>query len=499
MQETDTPSSATRWRKLIGLFVGPAVFLLLLLQSPPEAMPATAWGVTAVALWMAIWWISEAIPIPATALLPIVCFPILGVAEVSAVTRNYAHHLVFLFLGGFWIAIAMERWNLHRRIALVILRLVGTRADRIVLGFMLATAFLSMWISNTATAMLMLPIAMAVITKAKVEKHSRFATSLMLGIAYAASIGGVATLIGTPPNAILAGVMETMFGERITFGKWFLFGLPLAATMFLWCWFYLTRIALPSEFLELEAGESIIRTELQALGATSREERWVLAVFTTVALLWLFKGLIPVPAIQSLQDSTIAISGALLLFMIPVDLKQGLFLLDWKSAVRVPWEIILLFGGGFALAHGFEQSGLTSWIGNRLVFLSGAHWLLILLTIAAITIFLTEVTSNTASASMLLPIIASLSVGVGVHPFGPMVAAALAASFAFMLPVATPPNAIVYASGRVSIPQMARTGFWLNLSGILLILIFVGLILPWLWDFSPASIPAELLKTDPHA
>ena len=499
MQERDRPAEATQWRKVVGLFAGPAVCFLLLIQSPPEAMPIAAWRVAAVTLWMAIWWISEAIPISATALLPIACFPILQVAEVSEVTRNYAHHLVYLFLGGFWIAIAMQRWNLHRRIALHILRLVGARTDRIVLGFMLATAFLSMWISNTATTMLMLPIAMAVISKAKLETHSRFASSLMLGIAYSASIGGVATLIGTPPNAILAGVVETLFGEKITFGKWFMFGLPLAATMFFWCWVYLTRIALPSEIREIEAGDSIIRTEIDTLGVISREELSVLGVFSSVALLWLFKGLIPVPIIQSLQDSTIAISGALLLFMIPVNLKQGLFLLDWKSALQAPWEVILLFGGGFALAHGFEQSGLTSWIGNHLAVLSGTHWLLILLGIAGVTIFLTEVTSNTATASMLLPIFASLSVGAGIHPFGPMVAAALAASFAFMLPVATPPNAIVYASGQISIPQMARAGLWLNLAGILLIMIFVGFILPLLWDFSPTSIPIEFRIIAPHS
>jgi sodium-dependent dicarboxylate transporter 2/3/5 len=482
-------NKATRWRSILGLFAGPTLCCLLLIQSPPEAMPVSAWRVAAVTLWMATWWISEAIPIAVTALLPILCFPILGVAEVSEVTPNYAHHLIYLFLGGFWIAIAMQRWQLHRRIALHILQLVGTRADRIVLGFMLATAFLSMWISNTATTMLMLPIAMAVIGKTGLESHSRFAGSLMLGIAYAASIGGVATLIGTPPNAILAGVVETLFGERIGFGKWFLFGLPLAGTMFLWCWFYLTRIALPSEFREIESSDRIIQQELQTLGRMSPQEGRVLGVFGLVALLWLFKSLIPVPLIQSLQDSTIAIGGALLLFAIPVDLKRGQFLLDWQSALRVPWEVILLFGGGFALAYGFEQSGLTAWVGARLGALSGTHWLLILLSVAAVTIFLTEVTSNTATASMLLPIIASLSTGAGVHPFGPMVGAALAASFAFMLPVATPPNAIVYASGQVSIPQMVRAGFWLNLTGILLILLFVGLVLPWLWDFSPTSIP----------
>jgi sodium-dependent dicarboxylate transporter 2/3/5 len=484
-------SASQRQREIIGLIAGPLLFVLLMLLEPPQGMSDEAWRVTAITLWMATWWISEAIPIPVTALLPIVGFPLLGVAQIQAVAHNYAHHLIFLFLGGFWIAIAMEKWNLHRRIALYILRLVGSRPDRVVLGFMLATAFLSMWISNTATTMLMLPIAMAVIGKATLDPQSRFATSLMLGIAYAASIGGVATLIGTPPNAVLAGVLDTLFGVKISFVQWFLFGFPLAAVMFLGCWLYLTRIALPSEFPRIEAGTSIIQAELQTLGPLCPAERWILGVFGGVASLWLFKGMLPFAPIQTLPDSVIAMAGALLLFVIPVDLRQGVFLLDWKSALRVPWEVIILFGGGFALAHGFEQSGLTVWIGSQLAFLSSVHWVLTILGIASITIFLTEVTSNTATASMLLPIIASICIGVGIHPFGPMVAAALAASFAFMLPVATPPNAIVYASGRVTIPQMARIGFWLNLGGILLILTFVSLLLPWLWGFTPDVLPAE--------
>jgi sodium-dependent dicarboxylate transporter 2/3/5 len=291
---------------------------------------------------------------------------------------------------------------------------------------------------------------------------------------------------------VLAGVMETLFGVKIGFGQWFLFGFPLALVMFTATWLYLTRLALPSEFRRIETGDAIIRADLQALGPMSVAERWVFGIFIGVAALWLFKDLIPIAPIRALKDSVVAMLGALLLFVIPLDLRGGVFLLDWKSALRVPWEVIILFGGGFALAHGFEESGLTLWIGNRMAFLSSLHWVLIILGITAVTIFLTEVTSNTATASMLLPIIAGICLGLGIHPFGPMVGAALAASFAFMLPVATPPNAIVYASGRISIPQMARIGLWLNLGGMLLILAFVSLLLPRLWGFTPDSLPADL-------
>jgi len=329
--------------------------------------------------------------------------------------------------------------------------------------------------------MMMLPIALAVIGRLG-DRGCGFSRSLLLGIAYGASIGGVATLIGTPPNAVLAGVAETMLGISIPFWKWMLLGLPLSLAMFVICWWYLTRLctSLNKEHLGEESTD-LLREELHALGRLRPQEKRVLLVFTSVAFLWVFKGLIPLEWIRTLEDSTIAIAGALALFVIPAGDNSSNRLLDWESAVSVPWEVLILFGGGFALAQGFQVSGLTEWIGNRLDFLTGTHWLLFVIVIALVTIFLTEVTSNTATASMLLPIVAGLAGGSGEAAFYPMVATALAASFAFMLPVATPPNAIIFASRQITIPEMVRAGIWMNLAGVVMITLASFFLLPLVW------------------
>lgn len=490
-------------RQRIGLLLGPALFVVLLMLPAPPGMSQAALAVAAVAALMAVWWVTEAIPIPATAILPIVCFPVLGVMDSAETTRNYANHLIYLFLGGFWIAAAMQKWGLHKRIALHIVRRVGTRLDQIVLGFMIATALLSMWISNTATAMMMLPIAMAIIRQAAPSPASRggepsgpyaaFATGLMLGIAYAASLGGIATIIGTPPNAVLVGVVETLYGQRLSFAAWMMFAVPLSVTMLLLTWLYLVRFAFPIKGQRLAGGSSVFDEALARLGSATRQERWVLGVFVLVAGLWMFRGLVDIPVLSKVHDSTIAMAGAVALFVIPSNLRQGEFLLDWQTAVRIPWDVILLFGGGFALAKGFEVSGLALWIGQQLSFLGGAGWVVIVVAVGALAIYLTELTSNTATASMLLPVVASLAAGAGIHPYGPMVAAAVGASFAFMLPVATPPNAIVYASGAVSIPQMARAGLWLNLIGLLLLTLAVGWLLPWVWGVNLGALPPDFV------
>lgn len=452
-----------------------------LLAVPESVMPTAANRAAAVAVLMAVLWISEAIPIPATALLPIVLFPLLDVMPITAVTANYAHHLVFLFLGGFWIAAAVERCNLHRRIALQVLRAVGARPDRIVFGFMAATAFLSMWLSNTATTMMMLPIGMAVIARLGTDTQSHFGRSLMLAIAYAASIGGVATLIGTPPNAVMAGIVEKTLGLTIGFGQWMLFGLPLSVVMLLICWWYLTRIAARLGADHGPDGRLHLDDELAALGTMTPAEKRVSLVFGSVAFLWVFKGLIPFAAISGLSDATIAMAGAIALFVIPCAADERGPLLDWASAARIPWDVLILFGGGFALAHGFQESGLTAWIGLRLDFLQSVHWVWLLLGVALVTLFLTEVTSNTATAGMLLPIVAGLAAAAGHDALLPMVGTALAASFAFMLPVATPPNAIVFASRQISIAEMAQAGIWMNLIGLAMIMLFVSLVLPAIW------------------
>lgn len=479
-------------RPLIGLLFGPLLFLLILLMPLPTGMSPEAARVAAVATLMAVWWLTEAIPVPATALLPIVLFPLLGILDGGVVTRAYGHHLIYLFLGGFLIAVTMEKWNLHHRIALHTIQLVGVTPQRIVLGFMLATAFLSMWISNTAATMMMVTIALAVLHDIGHEVEHRpgdfrFGTALMLGIGYAATMGGVATLIGTPPNAIFAGVVEKSYGYSVSFLDWLKFALPLSVVMLLLTWLYLTRILFRSEIAHLPGGREFFRQQLAGLGPMSREEKAVAIVFATVAALWIMRGLYQPPALAMVKDSTIAIAGAVVLFMIPVNLKRREFLLDWRTAVTIPWDIIILFGGGFALAQGFNESGLTNWLAGRLEVLQGVDILLIIGAVVLLVIFLTEITSNTATASLLLPVMGALAAATEVHPFGMMVAAVLAASFAFMLPVATPPNAIVYGSRYVTIMQMARAGIWLNLLGAVVITVCVYALLPRVWGISLAG------------
>ena len=452
----------------------------------PEGMTDEAQKVAAITCLMATWWITEAIPIPATALLPIALFPLLGVLETSKVTAAYGNHLIFLFMGGFLIAVTMEKWNLHKRIALHTIRMVGVTPNRIILGFMLATAFLSMWISNTATAMMMVTIGLAILKQVRDQLPSEreqvayksFALALMLCIAYSASIGGVATLIGTPPNAILAGVIEKNHGIHISFGQWMAFGLPLSITMLAIAWFYITRFILGNELRELPGGRTEILKQIELLGPIQKEEKRILLVFSLVALAWIARGFIKVDALSMVTDSSIAIMGALALFIIPSNLHKREFLLDWHTAVKIPWDIIILFGGGFALASGFQSCGLTEWIANQVNILQDSNTLILVAFIALIVIFLTEVTSNTATAALLLPVMGALAISINIHPLVTMVTTAIAASFAFMLPVATPPNAIVFSSHAVTIPQMAKAGLVLNLIGIIVITCFVMIVLP---------------------
>lgn len=478
-------------RQTLGLLLGPVLFVIMLLVPAPEGMPPTGMAVAAVTVLMAVWWISEAVPIPATALLPIALFPLLGVMPASKATAPYANHLIFLFMGGFLIAVTMERWQLHKRIALHTIRLIGTTPQRIILGFMAATAFLSMWISNTATAMMMVTIGIAVLgqTRALMSAPERppaqsqqdFGTALMLGIAYASSIGGIATLIGTPPNAILAGVVEKNYGIHIGFAQWMSFALPLSLLMLAFTWFYLTRLGFKLAQYELPGARHVIEQQLQQLGPMTKQERRVLIVFVSVAAAWIQQGFIKIEALAMISDSTIAIVGGLLLFVIPSDFKNREFLLDWPTAVKIPWDIMILFGGGFALANAFEVSNLTQWLAGELNVLQGVNTVVMVIAVVTLVIFLTEVTSNTATASLLLPIMGALAEAMHTSPLGLMIGVTIAASCAFMLPVATPPNAIIFGSRQVTIPQMARTGVWLNLAGILVITFFVIVVMPEVW------------------
>jgi len=493
--------------KKIGYFLGPLVFLLILSLPLPAGMKPEALKVAAVTVLMAIWWITEAIPIPATSLLPIALFPALGIMKSAAATAPYANHLIFLFMGGFFLAVTMEHWNLHRRVALHTINFVGGTPGRIVLGFMLATAFLSMWVSNTATTMMMVPIGLAVITQATglesedlkacpsaTSAEYNFGKCLMLGIAYAASIGGVATIIGTPPNTVMVGMVDKMYGQTITFGQWMAVGVPLSAIMLIFTWLLLTKVLFPMQEGSISGGRAVIRAELKKLGSMGYEEKVIVGVGFVVATCWIARGFVNdiIPGIKLVHDATIGIAGALLLFAIPAKNEKG-FILTWKTAVRIPWDVILLFGGGLALANGFKTSDLAGWIAQQLTVMQGSSMILFIAVVVLLTIFLTEITSNTATATLLVPIMGSAAVAMDCHPFGPIVAACVAASFAFMLPVATPPNAVIFGSGCVTIPQMCKAGFWMNLFGAALITLFVVLMVPLFWGVDLSVLPAWAL------
>ena len=484
-------------QKSIVLFLGPLLFAFSLWVGPFPGLPSQGHAVLSATVWIALWWIFEVVPISVTALLPIVLFPLAGGLDLTTTTAAYGHKYIFLYMGGFMIAIALEKWNLHKRIALTIIDAVGTQIDRIVLGFMLATAFLSMWISNTATAVLMLPIGMAIVKQlqdnpeTKANETSVFGKMLMLAIAYSASIGGVATLIGTPPNLVLAGVINEVYGVEITFLQWFVFGLPISVTLLFIGWFFLTRFAFSLPLDEFPGGKAEVKRFKEALGPMRYEEKVVALIFGLTAFCWISRSYLLQPIFPALDDTIIAIGFGVLLFLIP-DQRMESTVLKWEEAVRMPWGIILLFGGGMALAKAFDISGLALWIGTQMNAIQGLPLFLIVFVIIAAVNFLTEITSNLATTAMLLPILAPIALQLDVHPYVLMVGAACAASCAFMLPVATPPNAVVFGSGYLQIKDMVRAGIVMNLVSIALLVAMVYLILPWLWDFDSHSFPTVL-------
>ncbi|MBF8149272.1 SLC13/DASS family transporter [Winogradskyella sp. F6397] len=474
-------------KQKIGIVLGPLLFILIKLYVHPEGLNDSANAILASTAWIAVWWITEAIPIPVTALLPIVIFPLSGGISIAETTAAYGHKYIFLFLGGFILAIAIEKWNLHKRIALNIIKVVGTNVSRIILGFMVATALLSMWISNTATAVMILPVGIAIVLQlqdnpaTKKNENLIFGKALMLAIAYSASIGGIATLIGTPPNLILAGVVESTYNTEITFAQWFMFGFPISIVLLVICWIYLTRFAFKFEQKEFPGGIKEIDNQLKALGKISYEEKAVLIIFLIAAIAWISRSFVLTKWVPAIDDTIIAIIASLILFLIP-NRNNNQALLTWSDAVKLPWGILLLFGGGMALASGFETTGLAAWLGNQLTSLIGISIIVLLFVLIAAVNFLTEITSNTATTAMLLPVLVALAAVLNIHPYILLVSATLAASCAFMMPVATPPNAVVFGSGYLKIEDMVKKGIWMNVISIVLVTFIVYYILPLIWN-----------------
>lgn len=484
----------------IGLFLGPALFVLFYFFMEPEGMGAPARAVLATTLWIATWWITEAIPMAATSLLPIILLPLTGGAGIGITTSAYGDKIVFLFMSGFIIAIAMEKWRLHKRIALTIILSVGTNSRRIVLGFILATAFLSMWISNTATTLMMVTIGIALLSqlnelidKSEIEDKeslkSNFGKALLLGIGYSASIGGLGTLIGTPTNAIFAAIAKRMFDYEFTFALWMAFAMPLVILALFICWVYLVRVAFPLPNVPLPGGKEKIGDEMKSLGPVGQEERAIFFVFIATAIAWISSSFFLSRLVPGMDDTIIGMTGALALFLIPSSSKRGEMIMDWEAAAKLPWGILILFGGGLALAAGFKESGLAGWLGEQMIQLQHVHLLLLLFVIALLVNFLTEITSNVATASIMLPIVASLALSINVHPFGLMIAATMAASCAFMLPVATPPNAIVFSFGQIQMKDMIRAGFFLNAATTVLITLSIYFLLELVLGIDLSSYP----------
>ncbi len=491
-------------KQVIKLGIGPILYFMILWLGNFKGLSPQGQAVLATTFWMAAWWTMEAVPMAITALLPLILFPLAGVMSLNITGATYGHPIIFLFVGGFMIASAIERWNLHSRVALTIIAKLGTSPKTIVLSFMLATAFLSMWISNTATTIMMLPIGIAIIHQLagtdKTSLNDPFAKALLLGIAYSASIGGIATLIGTPTNVIFVGVIFEKYGIEVSFAKWMLFATPIALLLLFLCWYYLVNIAfkLSSQSNNNLDGLKAIQSYKQKLGPISYEEKVIVIVFSMVAFCWITRSFLLNPFIPNLSDPIIAMLGTLALFIIPTKHKrnskhsastsqdsienQSPTILDWQTAVKIPWGIILLFGGGLSLAKAFNLSGLAMWIGLKFHLLSVLPLFLLLLVIIALVNFLTEITSNIATVSMILPVLAALSTSIGIDPYMLMIGATCAASCAFMLPIATAPNAIVFGSGCIRIGDMVKAGIGLNIASILLFSIYIYFIMPLIFS-----------------
>ena len=466
----------------VGRWLGPAVFVLFLLWPAPETLGTEAWLVLGLTLFMATWWVTEAAPIPMTAVLPVALLPVLGVIPIADATAPYANPLIFLFVGGFAVALAVQRWNLHRRVALAVLHISGSRMDRLVGGFMLATAGLSMWVSNTATAALMLPIALSVLALLDTDPSTQEAgrgpaVALLLGIAFAANIGGMATLIGSPPNALTAAFLNEHFGLDIGFVQWLMMGLPLASLLLAVTWWSLTHWIFPVHRIRLQGLDDLLSGQRAELGRWSSAEQRVAAVFVLVALAWLLRPLLNDLLPLTLTDAGIAVLGALILFILPSGRPEQRYLLVWENTRDLPWGVLVLVGGGLSLGAAIESSGLAAWIASGLAAVVQWPFLVIAAGVVLLTMALSHVTSNTATAATLLPLVVAVALQAEIAPVLLAVPVALAASAAFMLPVATPPNAIVFGSNRLRVPDMIQGGWWPSLVAIVLIILVAGFVL----------------------
>ena len=467
--------------------LGPLIFFIILLVDTPSGMSIEGLHLLGIIIWMAVWWISEVVPIAVTSLLPIILFPSLNILNIQNTGANYGHKYIFLFIGGFILANAIQKWNLHKRIALNIILKIGGSTDKIILGFMLATGFLSMWISNTATTVMMLPIALSVINQLKdhpdtIENENKvFGKALMLGVAYSASAGGIATLIGTPPNLIFAGFVQENFNIEISFFQWMKIGFPVSIILMLFIWWFLTKYAFKLNKTGFPGGKEEIKNILSKMGGINNEEKKILLVFTLTILSWIFRKNTINLIIPNFDDSMIAISSAIILFILPSKNKKEP-IMKWKDALTIPWGILLLFGGGLSIAKGFQATGLDHWIGDQLSFVTFSSSLLVILLIIAGVNFLTEMTSNMATTAMLLPVMIPIANIMQINPFLLLVGTTLAASCAFMLPVATPPNAVVFGSKLLKISDMVKAGILINIFSIIIILIMVYFGMPIIWS-----------------
>ena len=489
----DKSESRASAARTIGLIAGPIFALMVLLILPGQFRISdgdlTAFSLSgrvtlALTAWMAVWWLTEAIDIPATALLPLVVLPLSGAANIKQAAAPYASEIVFLITGGFVLALSMQRWGLDKRIALITLRIVGDRPVNMVGGIMLATALMGGFVSNTAKAAMLLPIGLSLIQfvkgrddqSASESEKSNFAVCILLGIAYASSISGVGTLIGTPPNAFLAAFVRDEIAEpfrrEISFATWLMIGVPIVAVFLPIAWVLLTRVLFPVSSKPVAGIRDSITDSYASLGPMNRGEWWTLIMFVITALAWTFRpALVKVHALSGLTDAGIAIAGALLLFIIPTNRSTGEKVMDWATATKLPWGVLILFGGGLSLAAAIEANGVAHFLASQTLWLNGLPPIVLLIAVTTVIVFFSEVASNTATATTMVPILAAMAPGLGVHPYFLIVPATLAASFAFMLPAGTPPNALVFGTGYVTIQQMCRAGIWLNLIGIVLIVL----------------------------